>query len=120
MRTTICLILLISVISIYGYFALIENYNIKSCEFVCSHLYKTTKLDADDSYRFDYYLPNTSLIEGKVKHPYPIHLNGTPYICPCSFRVEVLENASDNRKLYDIKELVYVINYSDWKKWWTN
>jgi len=119
--------ILMSAISIYLILSEINNYsdNIEDCEFVCSHLYKVIKPDANTSYYFgnypvDYYLSNESLIEGKLKYPYEAYSNGTPYICPCAFRVEVLEKTSKNYKLYNIKEIVYEINYSDWKKWWTN
>ena len=130
MKTEICLVILMilmSAISIYLILPEINNYsdNIEDCEFVCSHLYKVIKPDANTSYYFgnypvDYYLSNESLIEGKLKYPYEAYSNGTPYICPCAFRVEVLEKTSKNYKLYNIKEIVYEINYSDWKRWWTN
>lgn len=103
-------------LSLIGYS---NSSNIKKCEFVCSHLVKKVKL-GKQIYLIENYRNLTSSTEGEVIYPYPILKDGTPIECYCSFKIKELEENTSNYEIFDIREIVYKIDYTDWREWWEN
>ncbi|RLI59235.1 MAG: hypothetical protein DRO93_08665 [Candidatus Thorarchaeota archaeon] len=99
-------------LSLIEYF---NSSNIKKCEFVCSHLVKEVKLGKqmyiEKKYR------NLTSTEGEVEYPYPTK-DGTPIECYCSFKIKELEENTSSYDIFDVREVVYKINYTDWLRWW--
>lgn len=113
MRNYTILAISLYVIAISIYFT--EKNDIKKCDFVCSHLCKEIQLN--DGLYTDCYL-NATLRNGKVEYPYFVSLDGTPIVCQCSFKFQNLENITKDYEIYDLKKIVYLINYTEWKNWW--
>jgi len=107
----------ITILSTYYFLDIAEKNKIKKCEFVCSHLCKEIQLN--DSFYIDCYL-NTTLTNGIVEYPYFVSPERTPILCQCSFKFQNLENITKDYKIYDLKKIVYQINYTEWKNWWKN
>ena len=128
MNDTLKEIGLIGLVFLIGHFvASFVNNDVKSCDFVCSHLYKEVVLD--DHYFKEEFYPDISMnigniefkesIRGGGRATYPHNvINLTPVMCLCTFRVKELENSTENYDVYNLKEVVYAINYTKWKNWW--
>ena len=109
-----------------------KNVNIKSCEFVCSHLEKIIEKDRVKYIIqhpvFDYLKNRTpglgyAELEGMGKMGIPIRMDtNEPYYCPCKFKIVYCpELGGKLPHIFDrckVREDIIILNYTSWKEWW--